>query len=133
MSLTAQLLLAWVGLNLPLVALLWYGAEVRQRRRAEADARTPRRPEPAAPDTPAAGHTGHRSSHPPRLRAARNPACNTACNPSCDPACECEALRAEVRSLRVTVAELSIDRARLLAKLQPSPWAPPAKHARTGR
>lgn len=126
MSLTAQLLLAWVGLNLPLVALLWYGAEVRQRRRAEADARTPRRAEPAAPDTPAAGHTG---SHPPRPRAARNPACD----PSCDRACECEALRAEVRSLRVTVAELSIDRARLLAKLQPSPWAPPAKHARTGR
>jgi hypothetical protein len=126
MSLTAQLLLAWVGLNLPLVALLWYGAEVRQRRRAEADARTPRRAEPAASDTPAGGHTG---SHPSRLRAARNPACDT----TCEPACECEALRAEVRSLRVTVAELSIDRARLLAKLQPSPWAPPAKHARTGR
>lgn len=162
MSLLAQLLVAWFGINLLILALMWHNANERRRRRqayererqyAPGHLAQPGWPSPTAhtaatlvpaAETPAPegappaaepsrvvvmvnGDVPVRRPRvaPPVLQAVRAPAAAAAPAP-CN--CDCHALRAEIRHLRLTVAELSIDRASLMAKLQPrqplraKPW-----------
>lgn len=144
MSLLAQLLVAWFGISLLILALMWHSAGVRRRRRDAHELqrqgalhglpagglRHPASAEGATPDERATTDTAPPVTEPPRVvvmvngdtpsrrpRAAR-PVLHEALTPHAPHArCDCQALRAEIRSLRLSVAELSIDRASLLAKL----------------
>jgi hypothetical protein len=160
MSLLAQLLVAWFGINILILALMWHNANERRRRLeayereresmprdgAQSVAATHGAVAPATAASPAeslsASEAGTLATEPPRVvvmvngdTPARRPrpasavlqavqavqAVQTPSTASAPCHCDCHALRAEIRNLRLTVAELSIDRASLLAKLQPRP------------
>lgn len=145
MSLLAQLLVAWFGINLLILALMWHNANERRRRREAYE----RQRQGALPDTgpggllhpaPAEGATPDERSTadgappraeqprvvvmvngdtPARRQRPRPPVLHQVRAPEVPLAdCDCEALRADIRSLRLSVAELSIDRASLLARLE---------------
>lgn len=145
MSLLAQLLVAWFGINLLILALMWLNANERRRRREAYERQRqgalpdagpgsmlhPAPAEGATPDERATTDAAPPVSEPPRVVVMVNgdtparrlrpppPVLHEALTPEVPPAdCDCEALRAEIRSLRMSVAELSIDRASLLAKLE---------------
>lgn len=157
MSLLAQLLVAWFGINILILALMWHNANERRRRLEAYERERESMPRDGAPSVAAtqgavapataaspaeslsASEAGTVTTEPPRVvvmvngdMPARRPRTASAVlqavqavqKPSTASApchCDCHALRAEIRNLRLTVAELSIDRASLLAKLQPRP------------